>query len=278
MRAPLPIDAAVRAPLLYLHPPTQRPSCLMYEPENGRPRENCRYVAQEVLIADARRFAFAPELDACGFQLVDAPSIVRDFFDDAQVRSAYYAELQEIALHVTGGERAIVFDHLIRRREADRRPLSFGRHAGPTVGAVGRVHNDYTEDSGRRRLHLVLGEEAQCLDSRFCIVNIWRPLQHAVRDTPLALCDARSVRRDELVPTDIHYRERSGEIYQAVWSVTHRWAYFGQMQPHEAIVFKQFDSAVNVARFTPHAAFDLPDIPPGTPPRTSIEARVLVLF
>ena len=33
-----------------------------------------------------------------------------------------------------------------------------------------------------------------------------------------------------------------------------------------------------VARFVPHSAFDLPDIPPDAPLRESIEARCLVLY
>jgi len=40
-----------------------------------------------------------------------------------------------------------------------------------------------------------------------------------------------------------------------------------------ALVFKQYDSQANgVARFTPHSAFDLPDIPPDAPPRASRSA------
>jgi hypothetical protein len=43
------------------------------------------------------------------------------------------------------------------------------------------------------------------------------------------------------------------------------------------LVFKQYDSQVNgVARFTPHAAFDLPDIATDAPLRQSIEIRCLV--
>jgi hypothetical protein len=33
-----------------------------------------------------------------------------------------------------------------------------------------------------------------------------------------------------------------------------------------------------VARFTPHSAFDLPDIPPDAPLRQSIEIRCLVTY
>jgi hypothetical protein len=114
---------------------------------------------------------------------------------------------------------------------------------------------------------------------RFAIVNIWRSIGGKIVDTPLAVCDARSISVRDLVVTDLHYRDRSGEMYLVQESPHHRWAYFSEMDRHEALVFKQYDSQVSgVARFTPHSAFDLPDIPPDAPLRRSIEIRCLVTF
>jgi hypothetical protein len=62
-------------------------------------------------------------------------------------------------------------------------------------------------------------------------------------------------------------------------SPRHRWAYFSEMDCSEALVFKQYDWQVSgAARFTPHSAFDLPDIPPDAPLRQSIEIRCLVTY
>ena len=67
----------------------------------------------------------------------------------------------------------------------------------------------------------------------------------------------------DLVPAEIRYPDRSGEIFLVEHAAEHRWAYFSRMDRHEALVFKQYDSRANgVARFTPHAAFDLPDVGP----------------
>jgi hypothetical protein len=83
----------------------------------------------------------------------------------------------------------------------------------------------------------------------------------------------------DLVVSDILYPDRSGEIYLVQQSSHHRWAYFSEMDSHEALVFKQYDSQVNgVGRFTPHSAFDLPDIAPDAPLRESIEIRCLVTY
>jgi len=98
-------------------------------------------------------------------------------------------------------------------------------------------------------------------------------------DTPLAVCDACSISVKDLVVADLHYRDRSGELYLVQESPRHRWAYFSEMDTNEALVFKQYDSQVSgVARFTPHSAFDLPDIPPDAPLRQSIEIRCLVTY
>lgn len=270
---------SIRAAFQYMRPQAERPVCFMYPRDDGGPQENCLYEFVEMPVQDARLLAFPPTLEDAGFELHDAPSAVEDLLDDVQVRAGYYPELVELALLATGGSEAIVFDHQVRRREQDRRPLTYGRHGSALVGPAGRVHNDYTEESGRRRLQLVLGERSnEAEDRRFSLVNVWRPLQHAVVDTPLGLCDARSVLQQDLVATELRYPDRTGVAYQVVHRPGHRWAFFDRIAPHEAIVFKQYDSALNVARFTPHSAFELPAVPDDAPFRTSIEARVLILY
>ncbi|WP_307867214.1 CmcJ/NvfI family oxidoreductase [Variovorax sp. E3] len=114
---------------------------------------------------------------------------------------------------------------------------------------------------------------------RYCIVNIWRSIKGPVLDTPLAVCDARSVMARDLVNAEVRYPRRTGEIYLATHSPSHRWSYFSAMDRHEALVFKQYDSQLSgVSRYTPHAAFDHPDAPADAPLRESIEARCLVVF
>jgi hypothetical protein len=252
----------------------------MYEPPAGTARENCEYRASPVWIKDARAMA-SPSIHVEGFELWDAPTTVADFTDEEAIRSRYYAEAAELAKYVTGADHAYIFDHLVRWREAGRPNLTFGRHGdGSRPGAAGRIHADYTEASGQKRFEIVpLDPTIRPKAQRFAIVNIWRSIGGKIVDTPLAVCDARSISVKDLVVTDIHYPGRSGEIYLVEESPRHRWAYFSEMDRHEALVFKQYDSQVNgVARFTPHSAFDLPDIPPDAPLRRSIEIRCLVTY
>jgi hypothetical protein len=269
-------DTAVVAALGYIEPQRERPYDYAYPPPAGVPWQNYRSDPRPVRIGDARRSQAAPAIDREGFTLVDSASAVGDFLDEAAVRSIYYAEVAELARATLGGSAAYVFDHLVRRREAGS-ALTFGRRvAGERPSANGRVHNDYTEASGPRRMLHVLGEAGL---QRYAIVNVWRALKGPVLDAPLALCDARSVTAEDLIAADVHYATRTGEIYLVAHSPRHRWFYFPEMQPNEALVFKQFDSDFSVgARFVPHAAFDHPDTPADAPLRESIEARVLVAF
>lgn len=271
----------VRAALAYLAPTGERPYNYMYEPAAGAARQNCEYRERPVWIADARAMASPPSIHAEGFELWDAPTAVKDFSDEEAVRSRYCDEAAELAKRVTGADHAYIFDHLVRRREAGRPALSFGRHGdGSRPGVAGRIHNDYSEASGQKRFDILpLDEQVRSQARRFAIVNIWRSIGGKIVDTPLAVCDAQSVSVRDLVVTDIHYPDRSGEIFLVQESPHHRWAYFPEMDREEALIFKQYDSQVNgVARFTPHSAFDLPDIPPDAPLRQSIEIRCLVTY
>jgi hypothetical protein len=100
-----------------------------------------------------------------------------------------------------------------------------------------------------------------------------------VEETPLAVCDARSIAPTDLVPTDLRYPDRTGEVYSLAFNPAHRWFYFPRMQASEVMLLKCYDSAQDGrARFTAHGAFDDPNTPAGTPARESIEVRTLAFF
>ena len=269
------------AGLNYILPVDSPPFSYACTPPPGQPWESGKYALRTVSIQDGRETAERPRIDREGFELWEAPSAVEDFTDVEAVKTTYYAEAADLALAVTGASAAHVFDHLLRKREPDRAALSFGRRgADGRPAANGRIHTDYTETSGRTRLGLVLTDAAQAARvRRYAIVNIWRSIKGPVLDTPLAVCDARTVMTGDLVVSEVRYPRRTGEIYVATYSPLHRWSYFSRMDRHEALVFKQYDSQVSgVARFTPHAAFDHPDVPPDAPLRESIELRCLVIY
>jgi len=272
---------SVLATLGYLQPTPERPYNYAYEPPAGAPWENYTHDRRPVSIYNGRCTPARTSVDLEGYELWNAPCATLDFSDRDAIVQRYYPELVELALAATGAKHAYVFDHLVREREANRNALGFGRTAkGAVATANGQVHNDYTEASGRKRLALILGDAAaDAAFKRYSIINIWRSIKAPVLDTPLAVCDARTIAAQDLVDAEVRYPRRTGEIYLASYSPKHRWTYFPAMDLDEALVFKQYDSQLSgVARYTPHAAFDHPHAPDNAVPRVSIEARCLVVY
>jgi hypothetical protein len=142
------------------------------------------------------------------------------------------------------------------------------------------AHNDYTVKSGPQRVcDLLPAEASELLKHRFAMINVWRPIRGPVQESPLGVCDARSIAPTDWVPSDLKYRDRTGEVYSITFNPNHRWFYFSRMQPNEATLLKCYDSMEDGrARFTAHSAFEDPSSPPDAAPRESIEVRTLVFF
>jgi len=262
--------------LSYLVPTAAKPRNYMFQPPAGTHWENCKYERKACRIYDARQTARSIALESGGFDIVQATTRVVGFDDPEVVAKDYYLEIQDLARRITGAAAAVVFDHQLRVRTRRTPPGDFGRCDGAPA-AVGRVHNDYSEASGHKRLTTTLPDTAPARP--FAILNFWRPVIHPALDAPLAVCDARTVAAQDLVAADVVYPTRTGEIYLAIYSPAHRWYYYPAMQPHEVLVFKTYDSRHDRrARMTPHCAFDDPTAPTDAPLRRSIEVRCLVLF
>jgi hypothetical protein len=225
--------------------------------------------SRSVTIRDARALQRQLSLDVQGFELRHHETAVSNFYDPAEVRAVYYPEVERLLKTVTGATRVLVFEHDVRC--APRRGV------GEIRGPVHVVHDDYTEKSAPDRARLYLPDEADMLlRHRYAVVNVWLPIKGPVRDTPLAVCDARSLDPEDLLPTEEGVKH---QVYLFRFSPNHRWFYFPAMNTDEALLLKCFDSARDGrARFTAHTAFDDPSAPQDAPARESIEVRALVFF
>jgi hypothetical protein len=67
-------------------------------------------------------------------------------------------------------------------------------------------------------------------------------------------------------------------IYTPASNPDHRWYYAADLMPDEVLLFKNYDSRKNVARYVPHTAFADPNMPADALPRASIEVRSLVIW
>jgi hypothetical protein len=262
----------VEAELNYLAPMAERPRYYAYDA--GEVSSNMTPEPHRVPIRDMRPIAAEVELDRQGFALVEQHTAVRDFWDDDEVRRVYYPEAERFIAEKTGASRVFIFDHLQRRRV----PGATRRAPGVPPQPATRVHVDHTSRSGPQRVRDLLPDEAEeLLKGRVQVINLWRPIRGPLLDSPLAVCDARTVDPADLVPSDLVYRERVGETYSVTYNPAHEWYYVPEMRREQALLLKIADTKTDGrARFMPHTSFTDPTTPPDAFPRESIELRTLV--
>jgi len=260
----------VDAPMNYLADLSVKPVTYNPPPGTGVPRRDGNYQNFVVRIHNARPYANELSLDRQAFILTKHDTKVRDFYDEQELKTAYYKEVEELIKRETGAAKVVVFDHTVRTAD---RAVERGLRT-----PVRSVHNDYTEKSGPQRVRdLLPADEAEArLKKRFAEYNVWRNIDHhPVEMSPLGFVDAQSIAPRDLAVCDLVYADRTGEIYQGVYNADHQWHYIPAMKRDEAILIKCYDSAEDKARFTAHSSFEDPTAPKDVLPRESIELRTL---
>jgi hypothetical protein len=245
-----------------------------FGPNNIRRRKTGTEDPRPMNVADGREVLSELSLERTGFVFVEHKTAVKNFFDETELKSVYYPEVERLIRETAGAKRVVLFDHTLRSGKESEREEKFIRE--PVLSA----HNDYTEWSGPNRVRELMGEEAESLlQRRFAIVQVWRAIAQPIESNPLAIADARSVAPEDLLIAERRYPNRVGQTYRLKYNPKHRWFYFPRMRRDEALVFKVYDSEKDGrARFTAHTSFNDPTTPPGAAPRQSIEARALAFF
>ena len=189
-------------------------------------------------------------------------------------RRVYYPEAEALIKAATGADRVFVFDHTVRKRVPGAADV---RDGGPRQ-PVARVHVDHTARSGPHRVRDLIPDDAdELLKGRVQIINLWRPINGPLLDFRWRSADARTVKPDDLVASDLVYPHRIGETYSVKYDPDHQWFYVPKMTADEisAAEVLRFKTDGR-ARFAPHSAFADPTTPSDAPPRESIELRTLV--
>jgi len=245
-----------------------------------------------VEIHNGRKFV-NPGWEECGFELKHHCSSVTDWHDDHGIATEHYAEISSLAQELTGCTHALVSSHINRNPEQSR------VHAD--LGPIMLAHSDFTEsygdlicarylnDSEESRLALAragITKTEVGNAKRLLIMQFWRNVGPARMDMPLALCDARTVPRQDLHAIAVHNYAGSGFSFDAYGlkaptGAAHDWYAYPQMTVDEVLVFRTYDSE-RIARgqcfWTPHCAFRDPGVREGNPARYSIELRATCLF
>lgn len=262
----------VNSSISYMVEMAEKPVRYLCTPPPGSPELTWRLAQHPMRIYNGRNMPQPLSLDRQGFILRRAETAMLDFYDEKQVLQVYYPEVERLVREVTGARKVLMFDHNLRcGSKAERR----------TTGAYPPAkfaHADYTQTSAPQRVRELLPaqEARERLENRYVFVNVWRPIKGPVEDDALAVCDAQTVARSDLVATDLIYADRTGEFYNLKFNPNHRWYYFRHMERSEPLVFKCFDS--KDAKTVPHSAFHDPTAALNAPPRESIEVRTIAFL
>lgn len=275
MESSAAVSQPVEAQIRYALPASSKLFCYEGEPPAGLPKRSASYDEYHVLIRNGRMRTPPLGLASDGFTLLRHDTRIYNFYDEREVRSRYYPEVEALVRAATGASRALVFDHNVRGKDV-------ATVDGTSVHApVMRAHNDFTVESAPRRARALLAgdpEQERLLAGRFLEVNVWRPIRGPLQSTPLAVCSAASMQARDFLACDLIYPDRVGEIYEIAHDPRHEWFYFPDMQREEALLLLGYDSDRELARIGAHSAFDHPHTPADALPRESIEARVFAFF
>src|SRR5262249_1333627 len=146
----------VTAELNYLAPTPGKPRTYAFDPPAGEPKSTILSEPHAVPIFDARPVAQSLSLDREGFALVRHPTIVKNFYDDQEIRKVNYPAVEAFLRATLKADRVLIFDHTVRKRVQGADDV---RGAGPRQPAT-RIHVDQTDISGRNRVYEHLPEEA----------------------------------------------------------------------------------------------------------------------
>jgi hypothetical protein len=235
-------------------------------------------VPRSVPIEDARLWSTPPSLDVQGFSLYPHKSEVRDFSDQAQVAQIHPTEIQNLLLRVSGADHVIVAGGGILRfseRSKDSGALNNSRPA--------RLAHIDVSDTTATAFYARSKPEGARPVKRAAQYNVWRAISTPPQDVPLAVCDARSLSPEDLMPADAMF-DVDGKIvmsFEALvirYNAMQRWSYFSGMTRDEALVFKTNDTDLTRAHQVAHGAFDDPTCPQSAPPRASLEMRGIAFW
>lgn len=237
--------------------------------------------AESITVCNARYLDPAPTLASHGFQLVTAPTAA-DLMDTDVVRGPFYGECREMLRRVTGCAEVRGGAHEYRN--------GFGGQTGrrgvkPTPNGSGGayaqgIHADMCAAVEGRFSKLIPDER------HFESINIWRSAnRQTVQMMPLAVCDMRSVRPDDIVFGD---GQNTGNIKQYTKVVDQRlihgphqrWYYFSDIAPDEVLLFRQYDTRQEEPnlRTVFHTAVEDPTALPDAPMRYTIEVRMQAIY
>jgi hypothetical protein len=244
-------------------------------------RTNQAFDERRVTIWNARALRDPPTLDREGLALLAHETAVEDFHDRDEISRVFLPEIVQLLLGLTGASAVFALAGAVLRF-AKGSPYHGSRLNSEPAGFP---HVDFTPNSSPGLVEGPFGVERMKLrpGQRLVAYNVWRALSPPPQDVPLALCDARTLAAEDLVPAEGSYEECDPpwwnmEAYLVRYNARHRWLYFPSMRAGEVLLFKSFEYGPRWRAGVAHTAFDDPGCPPTAAARTSVEARAIAVF
>src|SRR5260370_21410444 len=100
----------------HLAPTSGKPRTYAYDPPPGELKSTALPEPHQVPIFDARLIAGGLSLDREGFALVRHPTVVKNFYDDKEIRNVYYPAAEAFLKATLKADRVFIFDHTVRKR------------------------------------------------------------------------------------------------------------------------------------------------------------------
>lgn len=224
-------------------------------------------ITMEVNVRDLRDNVYDVNFDSDGITFTGFPSAITTFDNSGDWQTEYDEEISALLKRTISARDVIVFDHTVRVDDpkAIRKPAR-------------NVHNDYSLKGANQRLIDLLGSRraAEYQKGRFGFVNVWRPIEHPIRTSPLGFIRPSSIKPEDWMTIELIYPDRIGKILGVAPDSQHEWFYQSDMKPDEVIIFNIYDN-----RGRPHlahSALDISEKSEPLPPRKSIETRTLVRY
>ncbi|GAA5988848.1 hypothetical protein JCM11641_005041 [Rhodosporidiobolus odoratus] len=213
----------------------------------------------------------APMLDVEGYAAENLPYSGLNGGEGWEDR--YSTAMAQWLKQYLGARKVVYYNFHVRRRIPEEDP-DFPKEFDSSKLQPARVaHVDGSQKVAFGRCCKFLGlTEEEGRKERMAVINLWRPLRGPVTDSPLAVCDTRTARVEDLeITTDVY-----GEGSFARPSSQYRFAYLRDMMPDEMLMLRCFDSTKGPSQggVTIHSAFiDEARSGKDWPLRESIEIR-----
>ncbi|KAF2092394.1 hypothetical protein NA57DRAFT_8478, partial [Rhizodiscina lignyota] len=189
-------------------------------------------------------------LEKQGFWIAHIESQIQNWRDDEELKRVYFPEIAELLKRETGAKYVLSYEHHVRAGTLEDALQKDSKGKVDIDGPVRRVHIDESPASARHEFNywMQLHTKEDVKGRQFGIYNVWKPLK-TIRKDPLCLCDARSLKDEDLQSGKVTV-PNVGEIENFAIRPpkedgNHAFAYLRGQEPHEAYVFRIFDTRLD---------------------------------